>query len=151
MQPLPVRVGLWAMEMKGYFTFPKAPRLEFHHKMLLYHIQDTCWRGLTHLQRWLIGKNGKRESKESVLLACLDDDNDDKIQVLVVSITSRYLVPVVLGRCPWCNGYRCRKWTQWHEFKSWTRLIAFHKALIPLGKVWIQLFSLQLWVNSRTD
>ena len=28
-------------------------------------------------------------------------------------------------------------------------LIAFHIALIPLGKVWIQLFSLQLWVNSR--
>ena len=27
----------------------------------------------------------------------------------------------------------------------------FHIALIPLGKVWIQLFSLQLWVNSRTD
>ena len=26
-------------------------------------------------------------------------------------------------------------------------LIAFHIALIPLGKVWIQLFSLQLWVN----
>ena len=53
-------------------------------------------------------------------------------------------------RCPWCNGYRCRKWTRRHEFKSWTRLIAFHIALIPLGKVWIQLFSLQLWVNSRT-
>ena len=32
-----------------------------------------------------------------------------------------------------------------------TRLIAFHIALIPLGKVGIQLFSLQLWVNSRTD
>ena len=30
-----------------------------------------------------------------------------------------------------------------HKFKSWTRLIAFHIALIPLGKVWIQLFSLQ--------
>ena len=28
--------------------------------------------------------------------------------------------------------------------KSWTRLIVFHIALIPLGKVWIQLFSLQL-------
>ena len=26
--------------------------------------------------------------------------------------------------------------------KSWTRLIAFHIALISLGKVWIQLFSL---------
>ena len=38
-----------------------------------------------------------------------------------------------------------------HEFKYWTRLIAFHIALIPLGKVWIQLFSLQLWVNSRVD
>ena len=54
-------------------------------------------------------------------------------------------------RCPCCNGYRRRKWTRRHEFKSWTRLIAFHIALIPLGKVWIQLFSLQLWVNSRTD
>ena len=32
-------------------------------------------------------------------------------------------------RCPWCNGYRRRKWTQRHEFKSWTRLIAFHIAL----------------------
>ena len=54
-------------------------------------------------------------------------------------------------RCPWCNGCRCRKWTQRHEFKSWTRLIAFHISLIPLVNVWIQLFSLQLWVNSRTD
>ena len=25
--------------------------------------------------------------------------------------------------------------THRHEFKSWTRLIAFHIALIPLGKV----------------
>ena len=35
----------------------------------------------------------------------------------------------------WCNGYRRRKWTQRYEFKSWTRLIAFHIALILLGKV----------------
>ena len=34
-----------------------------------------------------------------------------------------------------CNGYRRGKWTRRHEFKSWTRLIAFHIALIPLGKV----------------
>ena len=53
--------------------------------------------------------------------------------------------------CPWYNGYRRRKWTWRHEFKSWTRLIAFHIAQIPLGKVWIQLFSLQRWVNSRAD
>ena len=49
------------------------------------------------------------------------------------------------------QSYGRRKWTRRHEFKSWTRLIAFHIALIPLVKVWIQLFSLQLWVNSRTD
>ena len=54
-------------------------------------------------------------------------------------------------RCPWCTGYRRWKWTRRHEFNSWTRLIAFDIALIPLGKVWIQLFSLQLWANSRTD
>ena len=53
--------------------------------------------------------------------------------------------------CMEYNGYRRRKWTRRHELKSLTRLIAFHLALIPLGKVWIQLFSLQLWVNSRTD
>ena len=34
-------------------------------------------------------------------------------------------------RCPWCNGYHHRKWTQQHKFKFWTRLIAFHIALIP--------------------
>ena len=54
-------------------------------------------------------------------------------------------------RCPWCNGYRRRKWTRRHEFKSWTKLIAFHIALIPFGKVWILLFSLKLWVSSGAD
>ena len=38
-------------------------------------------------------------------------------------------------KCPWCNAYRRRIWARRHEFKSWTRLIAFHIALIPLGKV----------------
>ena len=40
-----------------------------------------------------------------------------------------------LWNCPWCNGYCRRKWTRRLEFKSWTRMIAFHIALIPLGKV----------------
>ena len=35
--------------------------------------------------------------------------------------------------------------------KSWTRQSSFHIVLIPLGKVCIQIFSLQLWVNSRVD
>ena len=43
------------------------------------------------------------------------------------------------------------KWTQRNEFKSWMMPSAFHIALIPLGKVCIQLFSLQIWVNSRAD
>ena len=44
--------------------------------------------------------------------------------------TTAMIVPLNGG-----NGYRRRKWTRRHEFKSWTRLIAFHIALIPLGKV----------------
>ena len=62
------------------------------------------------------------------------------------------LIILVIGSCVKfgglanrCNGYRRRKWTQRHEFKSWMRLVAFHRALIPFGKVWIQLFSLQLF------
>ena len=50
--------------------------------------------------------------------------------------TKEFLSLIIFGlwgwRCPWCNGYRRRKWTRRHEFKSWTRLIAFHIALIPL-------------------
>ena len=67
--------------------------------------------------------------------------------LLVISSSITY----TFRRCPWCNGYRRRKWTWRHEFKSWTWLIAFHITLIPLGKVWIQIFSLQLWVNSKAD
>ena len=63
--------------------------------------------------------------------------------------TKRFML--ILRRCLWYNGYSRRKWTRRHEFKSWTRLTAFHIVLILLGKVWIQLFTLQLWVNSRAD
>ena len=78
------------------------------------------------------------------------------LSLFLPSFSSIYL-PIYLllkrieWRCPSCNGYRRRKWTRRHEFKSWTRLIAFHIALIPLWKVRIQLFSLRLWVNSRAD
>ena len=46
------------------------------------------------------------------------------------------LKPIIyfLRRCPWCNDYRCRKWTQRHEFKSWMRLIAFPHSTNTLGK-----------------
>ena len=86
---------------------------------------------------------------------------DSQARYFGLSIISLYTVNPIFGlniisqyniwRCPWYNCYRRRKWTRWLEFKSWTRLIAFHIALIPLGKVWIKIFSSQLWVNSRTD
>ena len=66
-------------------------------------------------------------------------------------LSFKWVLDFDLWRCPWCNGYRRRIWTRRHEFKSWTSLIAFHIALIPLGMVWIQIFSLKLWVNSRAD
>ena len=43
--------------------------------------------------------------------------------------------------CPLCNGYR-------HEKMDTATRNQIHIALILLGKVWIILFSLQLWVNS---
>ena len=52
---------------------------------------------------------------------------------------------VLLVRCPRLllfHSFTCRKWTRWSEFKTWTRLFSFHLPLMPLGKVWIQLFSL---------
>ena len=62
----------------------------------------------------------------------------DKLRIIIrqyhINISE---VPVVYWRCLWCNGYRCRNWTRRYVFKSSTRLIAFHIALIPLGKVWI--------------
>ena len=77
---------------------------------------------------------------------------DGKVHYSARSLSFCFFVVVVdyhkVWRCPWCNGYPRRKWIRRHEFKSW---IAFHIALIPLGKVWIQSFSLQLWVNNRTD
>ena len=71
---------------------------------------------------------------------------DFRLRVLRVIITTPLTGAVGKGpwRCitwlavAWCNDYRRRKWTRRHELKSWTRLIAFHIALIPLGKVWIQ-------------
>ena len=54
-------------------------------------------------------------------------------------------------RRSWCDDYRRRKFTRLLEFKTWTRLFAFHIALITLGKVWILLFFLQLCIDRRTE
>ena len=56
-------------------------------------------------------------------------------------------VPVVRGRCLWCNGYRRRIWARRHEFKSWTWLIAFHIVLIPLGNSELKPVKLRLKID----
>ena len=50
-----------------------------------------------------------------------------------VCVFAPVCICVCVRRCPWCNGCCRRKRTRRHEFKPWTRLIAFHIA--PLGKV----------------
>ena len=62
-----------------------------------------------------------------------------------------YALYIILWKRLWCNGYRPRKWTQSPEFKSWTRLLAFHITLTFLGKICNQLSSLQLRIKSRID
>ena len=52
--------------------------------------------------------------------------------MIVILITVTIINTIIINmRCPWCNGYCRRKWIRRHEFKSWTRLIAYH---IALGK-----------------
>ena len=38
-----------------------------------------------------------------------------------------------------------------NELKFWMRLFAFTIVLIPMGKLWMRLFSLQLWITDRAD
>ena len=110
----------------------------------------------------LIIINNKKRTCRTVDIAVQTDhriklkesEKKDKYLDLAWELKKQWNMKVTITpimRCLWCNGYRSRKWTRRSEFKSWTRMIAFHIALIPLGKEWIQLFSLQLWVNSRTD
>ena len=78
----------------------------------------------------------------------------DIVNFLLISLIYIYIyiyIYIERERCPWGYCYRCRKWTRWHEFKSWMKLMAFHIALILFRKVWIQLFSFQLYLDSRVD
>ena len=78
---------------------------------------------------------------------------------IIVSLKVRELLPMVAQcLCPYicaCGGARgvivIVARIGHGDTSSNPGLIAFHIALMPLGKVWIQLFSLQLWVNSRAD
>ena len=48
--------------------------------------------------------------------------------------------------CLWRNGYRCSKRTEQPMFESWAKvLIILHSTK---KRIWIQVISFQLWVNS---
>ena len=58
--------------------------------------------------------------------------NEPKIHVICyITLEPHHQMQFSVILCAWCNGYRRRKWTRRLEFKSWTRLIAFHIVLNP--------------------
>ena len=108
MLPLRARVDLGVMVRNKYSAFLKASSLlEPHHQIVLCHMQDAHWGSLTRLHR-----------------------------------CSRHILQPHLTR-PWdiwsyscSNGYCHRKWTWKNYLKFWTRLFAFHIALIFSNLVW---------------
>ena len=48
--------------------------------------QDVVWK--TYRKRWLIGKNGERESVKCMLAAWHDDDDDYDVLCLKINIVS---------------------------------------------------------------
>ena len=66
---------------------------------------------------------------------CWPGRNSDEWYFYILQISSTGTSSSsALWRCPWCSRYRRRKYTRWHEFKSWTRLIAFSHSTNTLGK-----------------
>ena len=68
---------------------------------------------------------------------------------ITITLRTPPYIYIYIWRRSRCNGYYPRKETQWPEFKAWTGLFTFPMALISMGKLGIQQFSLQLWINSR--
>ena len=155
----------------NYVVFSRATILSFHPVIeydILVSKKDTWVRKLfypvgwswrihrLHLCRWVqklndsLGYNTEQYDGEvPIMLELWEMQNIPSLPLLTGPFWSGVVTPD--RRCPWYYGYRRWKWTRRYEFQSWTRLIAFHIALIHLGKVWFQLFFLQLCVNSRTD
>ena len=108
------------------------------------YIYCGCWFDHGVHRWWNLIRSKQLFSAPYVACRCLPD-----FFVMVISnIIYIYIyIYIYIG----FNRYRWRKWTRLPEFASCTRLFAIHIALIPLGNVWIQLFSLPLLVNSTAD
>ena len=128
---------------------PRMMKTKFPATVMVYGVVSSEGHIATpHLRSWI-------ESQHQSVPGCAEEWGDPVVQSggrwLILGVAAGLGGGPQVKRDLWCNCYRRRKWTRRYKFKSWTRLIAFNIALIPFGKVWIQLFSLQLWVNSRID
>ena len=86
----------------------------------------TTWSKIKRIKVWRKEKR-ERKKEEKELKVLRKEGVPFWCQIDFCNITLREV--------PWCNCHRRRKWTWWHKFKPWMRLIVFHIALIPLGKV----------------
>ena len=137
MLSLRAKVDLGAIAIKGYSTFPKAPALLF--------------RLFCVMSRTLYG--GSYPSAEMLSVYYLPQStatrNFNDAKYISNCCDANY---VCNGGARGVTSYRRRKWglaarVQILDLTDCISTIA----LRPLRKVWMQLFSLQLWVNSRTE
>ena len=113
----------------------------------------------TYTEYWIMEKKKKKKNRIDInrwmmMFQFLGNIEMDSPQSLCATIRHfsnwQLLTSHEQRRCPWCFGGACGVMVIIVGNRHGnTRLIAFHIVLIHLGKVWIQLFSLQLWVNSR--
>ena len=100
---------------------------------------------------WVTDSPSRRTKKETV--------NKQRIDIkIIIKINLRKCHALLSIFDSWDYLFRwrgvtlqCKKLTQLPEFKSWPRLFTFHIALITLGKLWIQLSSLQRHVKNKAD
>ena len=166
MLPLWVRVGLGLMAMKEYSTSPKLQ----HYCSLTIRLFNIISRSLVDVcggsyvsaemqSQYSIAPANWAVLRErgSPIISSMTNNNGGYSTLVfwklknIVTIVMLFRWVDGIRMCPWCNSYCREKWIQLSEFKSWTQLFVFHIALIPLGKVGAQLFSLLLLLNNKTD
>ena len=138
MLSLRAKVDLGTMAMKRYSAFPKAPALvEPHHQMVSCHIQDARW-----------GVYSSSEMQLVFSIAPADWATNKMKFYIYMSVC--VCVCVCVSHNGGVRGVMVTDVGNEHGDASPNPILfVFRVALILLGKVWIQLFSLQLWVNSR--
>ena len=117
----------------------------------------------TWQRRWTIEKSGERGSGISVLPTRHDDDDEESLNPLQSFRTGAspplYTRHLNFGGKSFMSAFYAETSLKVKaivaesrpELKYWIRLYTCHITLIPLGKVWIQLFCIQLWISRNTE